>query len=86
MSNRPHGQVLRYRSGEDVREGDRVTYGGNPGVVELVVSGPSGEQTRDWHFGTFGPGIMIAEPRVFGRVYLDSPHDQEDLLLIARAE
>lgn len=86
MSHGPHRQVLRYHSGADIREGDRVTYGGNPGVVELVVCGPSGEQTRDWHLATFGPGIMIAEPRVFGRVYLDSPHDHEDLLLVARAE
>jgi hypothetical protein len=29
---------------------------------------------------------MIAEPHVFGRVYLSSPDDEEDLLLVARAE
>jgi hypothetical protein len=85
MSNRTHDQVLRYQSGDDIREGDRVTYGGNPGVVELVA-GPSGDETRDWHFRASGPGIMIAEPRVFGRVYLSSPDDEEDLVLVARAE
>lgn len=86
MSNRTHDHVLRYQSGDDIREGDRVTYGGNPGVVELVVTGPSGDETRDWHFRASGPGITIAEPRVFGRVYLSSPDDEEDLVLIARAD
>ena len=86
MRKRTHGQVLRYQSGDDIREGDRVTYGGNPGVVELVVTGPSGDETRDWHFRASGPGIMIAEPRVFGRVYLSSPDDEEDLVLIAIAD
>lgn len=81
-----HGQVLRYQSGDDIREGDRVTYGGNPAVVELVVAGPSDDETRDWHFRTSGPGVMIAEPHEFGRVYLSSPDDEEDLLLVARAE
>jgi hypothetical protein len=86
MSNRTRGQVLRYQSGDDIQEGDRVTYGGNPAVVELVVSGPSDDENRDWHFRASGPGVMIAEPRVFGRVYLTSPDDEEDLLLVARAE
>ena len=64
-----------------------MTYGGNPGVVELVAAGPSGEETRDWRFRTSGSAILIAEPRVFGRVYLNSPDKQEDLLLdVDRAE
>lgn len=86
MSSRTHDHVLRYQSGDDIREGDRVTYGGNPGVVELVVTGPSGDEARDWHFRASGPVIMIAEPRVFGGVYLSSPDDEEDLVLIARAD
>ena len=63
-----------------------MTDAGSPGVVELVVAGPSGDETRDWHLRTSGPGIMIAEPRVFGRVYVDSPDDEEDPLFVARAE
>jgi hypothetical protein len=27
---------------------------------------------------------MVVEPTVFGRVYLSAPHDEEDLLLVAR--
>lgn len=29
---------------------------------------------------------MVAEPKVFGRVYLRDPHEEEDLLLVARAQ
>jgi hypothetical protein len=29
---------------------------------------------------------MVAEPKVFGRVYLDDPHEDEDLLFVARAQ
>jgi hypothetical protein len=29
--------ALRYQTGEEIHRGDRVTYGGNAGVIELVV-------------------------------------------------
>jgi hypothetical protein len=64
----------------------RVTYGGNPGVIELVVEALTGEPEEDWVFETNGAGIMVAEPKAFGRVYLHDPHEQEDLLFVARAQ
>ena len=35
---------------------------------------------------TGGAGVMVAEPNVFGRVYLHDPHQEEDLLFVARAQ
>jgi hypothetical protein len=43
-----------------------VTYGGNAGVIELVVEALTGEPEEDWLFETNGAGVMVAEPKVFG--------------------
>lgn len=77
---------LTYQSGETIESGDRVTYGGNAGTIELVVQGLTGDPEQDWLFETNGAGIMVAEPKVFGRVYLREPHEEEDLLFIGRAQ
>lgn len=59
--------ALRYQTGEEIQRGDRVTYGGNAGVIELVVDGLTGDAGKDWLFETNGAGIMVAEPKAFGR-------------------
>ena len=58
--------ALRYQTGEEIQRGDRVTYGGNAGVIELVVEALTGEPEEDRLFESSGPGIMVAEPKVFG--------------------
>ena len=78
--------ALTYQTGEEIQRGDRVTYGGNQGVVELVVEASTGEPEEDWLFETHGAGIMVAEPKVFGRVYWNAPQEEEDLHFVGRAE
>jgi hypothetical protein len=78
--------ALTYQSGEDIQIGDRVTYGGNAGTIELVVESLTGDPEQDWLLETSGAGVMVAEPKVFGRVYLRDPHEEEDLLFVARAQ
>jgi hypothetical protein len=78
--------ALRYQTDEEIHPGDRVTYGGNAGTVELVVEALTGKSEEDWFFETNGAGIMVAEPQMFGRVYLHDPHEDEDLLFVARAQ
>lgn len=78
--------AVRYQTGEEIHPGDRVTYGGNAGLVELVVEALTGKSEEDWLLETNGPGIMVAEPKVFGRVYLHDPHEEEDLRFVGRAE
>jgi len=78
--------ALTYQSGEDIQIGDRGIYGGNAGTIELVVESRTGDPEQDWLFETNGAGVMVAEPKVFGRVYLRDPDDEEDLLFVARAQ
>ena len=78
--------ALTYQSGEDIQIGDRVTYGGNAGTIELVVESLTGDPEQDWLFETNGAGVMVAEPKIFGRVHLHDPHDEEDLRFVARAQ
>ena len=78
--------ALTYQTGDEIRRGDRVTYGGNAGSIGLVVEGPTGDPEADWLFENHGAGIMVVEPTTFGRVYLHAPHDEEDLLFVARAQ
>ena len=78
--------ALKYQSGEVIQPGDRVTFEGNAATIELVVEGLTGNSEEDWLFETNGVGVMVAEPKVFGRVYLHDPHEEEDLLFVARAQ
>jgi hypothetical protein len=78
--------ALRYQTGEEIHPGDRVTYGGNAGTVELVVEALTGKSEENWLFETNGAGIMVAEPKMFGRVYLHDPQEDEDLLFVARTQ
>jgi hypothetical protein len=77
--------ALTYQSGEDIQIGDRVTYGGNAGTIELVAESLTGDPEQDWLFETNGTGVMVPEPKIFGRVYLHAPHEEEDLHFVGRA-
>ena len=74
---------LNYSSGEPIRPGDRVKYEGEPAEVELVVAGLTGEPSADWYFRELGTGVLVLEPRVFGRVYVTDLTDQR-LAFVAR--
>jgi hypothetical protein len=78
--------VLKYQSGQVIQPGDRVTFGGNAATIERVVEGLTGNSKEDWLFETNGVGTMVAEPKVFGHVYLHDPREEEDLLFVARAQ
>lgn len=76
---------LFYQSGEEIRKGDRVSYCGEPGEIEVVADQLTGDAEVDWFVKEVGRGVLVREPKVFGRVFVDSK-DCEDLVLIARAE
>jgi hypothetical protein len=80
--------MLKYQSGEAVRLGDKVTFGGKAATVELVVVGLNGDPENDWQFETNGPGVLVVEVEpatLFGRMYMRNPETKNDLLLVARA-
>jgi len=77
---------LTYKSGEDVRSGDRVLVHGEPGEVELVADSLNDDlSTADtWYVTEFGGGVMIREPKVFGRIFLSKPETEDHLEFVAR--
>ena len=68
-----------------IRKGDRVSYCGEPGEIEVVADQLTGDAEVDWFVKEVGRGALVREPKVFGRVFVDSK-DTEDLVLVARAE
>lgn len=57
---------------------------GEPGEIEFVAD-PLGDPT-DWYVQKFGGGIMIVEPKVFGRLFINRPvSDYEDLEFVSKS-
>jgi len=40
----------------------------------------------EWYGATYGRGVMILEPKHFGRVFLPEPHTAEDLEFVKRQD
>jgi hypothetical protein len=78
--------TLKYRSGEEIRKGDRVLFHREPAVDELVAFDPDDPETS-WHMQEFGGGVMIREPRDPNPTFIraDSLAEYEDLEFVARA-
>jgi len=76
---------LRYRSGDEIRKGDRVLLHGEPGEIEFVLDGKTNPAA--WLAQEHGRGIMIAEPKVFGYLFLTETDigDYEDLEFVSRS-
>ncbi len=75
---------LFYRSGEPIIAGDRVRLHGEPAEIESVHD-PAADP-RDWYVAEFGGGVMVAEPKIFGHLFIKSPvSDYGDLEFESRA-
>jgi hypothetical protein len=73
-----------YRSGVQIKRGDRVRLHGEPGEIEFVAD-PL-DDPNDWLVKQYGGGVMIVEPKVFGTLFIDAPVSQyEDLEFVSRA-
>ena len=68
--------VLKYyRSDIEIKKGDRVLFHGEPGEIELVAISQGDEET-DWYVEEYGGGVIVIEPKFFGRAFI--PADQLD--------
>jgi hypothetical protein len=78
--------ILKYPSGVEIRKGDRVLFHGEAGEIELVAS-DLGDAETDWYIQEYGGGVMILEPKVFGRAFIPAAQlvETEDLEFVARA-
>ena len=77
---------FNYMTGEQVRKGDYVKFHGEPGRVEFVAEPSINDPETAWHVKEFGGGVMILEPKFFGRAFLREPDVAEDLILVCRAD
>jgi hypothetical protein len=55
-----------------------------PGEVDFVLNGETNPE--DWPAHKYGRGVMIAEPKVFGYLYVPEVHiGTEDIVLVSRS-
>jgi hypothetical protein len=78
--------ALTYVTGEEIRKGDRVLFHGEPGEIELVADAAIANLETDWYVQEYGRGVMILEPRNFGRAFLSEPQAAEDLEFVGRRD
>jgi hypothetical protein len=72
---------LKYLSGEEIKAGDQVLYGGEPGQIEFVAE--PGRPQPGWDIEQCRVGCMILAP-AYGRVFLPEP--DEGLDFVSRGE
>ena len=78
-------KLFRYQSGEEVRVGDKITFHGEPGEVEFVVTEKTGDPAMDWYIQEYpGGGIMI-KAKNFGSTFMTETDEEEDLILVSRS-
>jgi hypothetical protein len=77
---------LMYKSGEEIKQGDRVMFHGEPGEIEFVADPHGNHPETDWFVEEYRGGVMIIEPKHFGRAFLIQPDVAEDLIFVSRRE
>ena len=75
---------FKYKTGEELKKGDRVLLHGEPGEVEFVAEELTGDPAMDWYVKEFGGGVMVREPKYFGSCFLPQPEEAWQLLFISR--
>jgi hypothetical protein len=84
-----HQFVLKYRSGEEIKKGDRVLFHGNLAEVQLVSCDPNDPDPEVvWHIKEYGGGVLISDPLVSGRTFIpkDQLDEYEDLEFVSREQ
>lgn len=78
---------LKYRSGQEIKGGDRVLYFGNAAEIELVACSAD-DPEAEWFINEFGGGIMILDPKVSGRTFIPANMivDAHELEFVSRAD
>jgi hypothetical protein len=75
-----------YLSGEEIKSGDRISFHGEPGEVEFVVTDLTGDASMDWYVEEHpGGGVMISAEG-FGSVFLPVGAIDERVEFVSRSE
>lgn len=75
-----------YKSGESIKRGDHVTYHGEQGTVEFVVTNKVGDRVLDWYIDQYPDGGFMIKAEGFGSVFLTESNFDEDLVFVARGD
>jgi hypothetical protein len=75
-----------YHSGQEIQKGDRILYHDEPGEIEFVADPLAPNVETNWYIQEYGGGVMIAEPKIFGHVFVRDTADDEDLIFVARRD
>ena len=79
--------ALRYRSGEEIMENDRILFHGSPAKVEFVANDRDDPDPEiAWHIAEHGGGVMILDPMASGRTFIprEDLDDYDDLEFVGR--
>jgi hypothetical protein len=75
---------ITYKSGDEVRAGDCVTYLSESGEVEFVIAEKCGDAEMDWYIDRFpGGGVMLSLPS-FGSLFLGRDDLDDHLDFVSR--
>ena len=75
---------FHYQTGEEIKKGDRVLFHGEPGEIEFVATVLGEDAVLDWYVQEYGGGVMVLEPKFFGRAFLPRTDNAEDLVFVSR--
>lgn len=78
--------TLRYTSGDEIKEGDRIRYHGELGRVDFIVIHRVGDPARDWYVDQFPGGGLMIDAAGFGSVFLSEAEIDDQLELVLRKE
>ena len=62
-----------------------MLFHGEPGEIEFVADSLVNDPETEWFVQEYGGGVMVVEPKVFGRAFLSDTESTEDLTFIARS-
>jgi hypothetical protein len=80
-----HKLPFTYQTGDNVREGDKIVFQGEPGQVEFVASASSGTPEQKRYAEQHPKGILITTAKG-SSIFLTNDHDVKDLVFISREE
>lgn len=75
---------FHYQTGEEIKKGDRVLFYENRAKLNFVATAVGEDPELDWYVREYGGGVMVLEPRFFGRAFLTRTENAEDLVFVSR--
>jgi hypothetical protein len=80
-------EPLRYLTGEEIRNGDRVRFHGHKAEIDFAASDLNDPQ-HGWFVQQYGGGVMVIDPFVSGCTFIpvDQLKNYEELEFVAREE